>query len=191
MAGGRSTVYAGRNRIGEGMRPPVAASAFTSTKTFANLPCNHRQWRHAGHCAFLHGYSRSYTFHFACSEVDETHFVVDFGSLKRLKRWLEWMFDHTTLINADDPELPLFETLHARQVIDLRVMPNVSMEASARYVWAYADALVRAGTGGRAWCFAVEARENDKNSAFYTVARDGSEPAGPWGLPDPTSAAGD
>ena len=37
---------------------------FTSSKTYRNLPCAHRQWKHEGHCAYIHGYSRQYTFHF-------------------------------------------------------------------------------------------------------------------------------
>ena len=166
------------------MQPP-SLSSFTSEKTFRNLPCSHRQWRHDGHCAFLHGYSRSYRLCFGATALDPNHFVVDFGSLKPLKAWLEHWFDHTCLLNADDPELPLFRQLHAKGIVDLRVLPNVSMEGSARFVWARADALVREATGGRAWCFSVEARENDKNAAAWTVARDGSQPAGPWTEPPP------
>ena len=164
---------------------PSPVSHFTSIKTFRNLPCSHRQWRHAGHCAFIHGYSRSYTFHFAARELDTNHFVVDFGSLVDLQRWLEHWFDHTCLINADDPELTLFRTLHERGVLDLRVLPNVSMEASARFVWAYADQLVRSATNHRAWCFSVEARENDKNAGTWEVSRDGSEPSPAWTEPPP------
>ena len=165
--------------------PTPSVSHYTSLKTIGNLPCSHRQWRHDGHCAFLHGYSRAYTFRFAAAALDPNHFVVDFGSLKPLKGWLERWFDHTCLINADDPELPLFRQLHERGILDLRVLPNVSMEGSARFVWSYADALVRASTAGRAWCFSVEARENDKNAAVWAVARDGSQPAPPWVEPPP------
>ena len=166
------------------MHSPTGCS-YTSQKTFRNLPCSHRQWRHDGHCAYIHGYSRTYTFHFAARALDPNHFVVDFGKLKSLKAWLEHWFDHTCLVNADDPELALFRELHQKQIIDLRVLPNVSMEGSARFVWKFADALVREATGGRAWCFAVEARENDKNAATFAVARDGSEPAPPWVEPPP------
>lgn len=150
----------------------------TVTKTYADLPCSHRAWRHAGHCRFVHGYSRSFTLYFAASEVDECGFVVDFGSLKPLKAVLEHLFDHTLLLNADDPELPTFEALHEREVVDLRVLAHCGMEGSARLVWELADALVRQQTGGRAWCFACEARENVKNAVVFSVARDGSEPSG-------------
>lgn len=165
------------------MSDPTAAR-FSSIKTFRNLPCSHRQWRHGGHCAYIHGYSRAYTFHFAAHDLDENHFVVDFGSLKRLGRWLDEWFDHTCLINADDPELETFRALHDKGIVDLRVLPNVSMEASARFCWQFADHLVREATGGRAWCWMVESRENDKNAGTYIVARDGTEPAPTWVEPD-------
>jgi hypothetical protein len=41
------------------------------------------------------------------------------------------------------------------------------MEGSARYVFEYADALIRKHTHGRAWVVKVECRENDKNAATY------------------------
>lgn len=140
---------------------------YRSSKAFHNLPCAHRQWRHDGHCRFVHGYSRSITLWFECSELTDTHFVVDFGSLKQLRQWLEHIFDHTLLINEDDPERAAFEALHQRGAVDLRVLPNVGMEGSARYVFEYADALIREHTHGRAWVVKVECRENDKNAATY------------------------
>lgn len=149
-------------RLGVKQKP---AMRFRSTKRFHNLPCAHRQHGHAGHCRFIHGYSRSVTFTFEASELDANHFVVDFGALKDLKAWLEDLFDHTLLINADDPELPTFRELHERGVCDLRVLPNVSMEGSARYVFDHADTLIREKTQGRAWVVKVELAENDKNSA--------------------------
>lgn len=150
---------------------------YTATKTYRNLPCSHRAWRHPGHCRFIHGYSRSFSLQFGAVALDECGFVVDFGSLKPLKALLDHLFDHTMLINADDPERATFEDLHARQIVDLRVLTHCGMEGSARLVWALADSLVRQQTGGRAWCFAVEARENDKNAATYMVDRHGTEPS--------------
>lgn len=143
-------------------------ATYQSTKTIRNLPCAHRQWAHPGHCRFIHGYSRSFTFWFEAEELTDTGFVVDFSDLKDLKAWLEHMFDHTMLINEDDPERARFEALHEAGVCDLRVMPNVGMEATARYVFDHANQLIRTQTEGRAWVVTVEARENDKNSALYT-----------------------
>ena len=32
---------------------------FTSTKSYYNFPCAHRQYRHDGNCHLIHGYSLS------------------------------------------------------------------------------------------------------------------------------------
>ena len=143
------------------------AGRFTCSKTFPELPCSHRQWRHAGHCRFVHGYSRSFTCWFEASRLDENGFVVDFSSLKPLRARLLAQFDHTFLASADDPLLPDWRQLHALGALDLRVMDNVGMEASAVLVWRWANDLLLEQEGGRACCFRVEARENSRNTAFY------------------------
>ena len=42
----------------------VTEECFTSTKSFWNFPCAHRQYRHDGNCHLIHGYSRSFHFVF-------------------------------------------------------------------------------------------------------------------------------
>ena len=143
---------------------------FSSTKTYHNLPCSHRQHGHDGHCRHVHGYNRDISFYFTCSELDENHFVVDFGKLKDLKEWLESMFDHTLLINENDPERPFFEEMHERGLCQLRLMPNVGMEASSKFVFDYADKLIREKTNNRCWVYKVETRENMNNSGIYEIA---------------------
>ncbi len=144
----------------------MAAFRFYSTKTFTGLPCAHRQWRDDGHCRFIHGYERTVTVTFACNELDEKGWVVDFGSLKDIRRWLEELMDHTLLINEDDPELPLFRQMHERGIVDLRVLPSVGMEGTSRYVFEYVDRAIREQTGGRCRVIRVECRENVKNSGI-------------------------
>ena len=84
---------------------------YTSSKTYRNYPCAHRQWKHEGHCAYIHGYSREFTFHFEAETRDKHGWVVGFGDLKPLKEWLDHMFDHTLLIANDDPEIELFQKI--------------------------------------------------------------------------------
>ncbi len=140
---------------------------YTSSKTYRNYPCAHRQWKHEGHCAYIHGYSREFTFHFKANQRDKHGWVVGFGDLKPLKEWLDHMFDHTLLIAEDDPELLLFESMHENGICDLRVLPDNSIEGCAKYIWNYTNELINKITEGRASCFEVEVRENDKNSATY------------------------
>jgi 6-pyruvoyltetrahydropterin/6-carboxytetrahydropterin synthase len=141
---------------------------FRSTKRFTGFSCCHRQPAHAGHCKYLHGYSRAFYFVFECTELEpETQFVMEFGGLKKVKAWLEHMFDHTCLINEDDPELQLFQEMDKNGLIQLRVLPNVSMEASAKLVAEHVQKMLDDQEGGRVSIHAVECRENEKNSAWY------------------------
>ena len=143
---------------------------YNSTKTYRNFPCAHRQWKHDGHCAYIHGYSREYTFYFEADSLDKHGWVVGFGDLKKLKDYLVHMYDHTLLILEDDPELPLFKELDEKGLCDLRIVPDVSLEGSAKTVLTKANEILSELTGGRARCFKAEARENDKNSGIYTLS---------------------
>ncbi|MFM8277473.1 MAG: 6-carboxytetrahydropterin synthase [Cyanobium sp.] len=137
-------------------------------KHFDGFPCCHRQWRHDGHCRFVHGYSRSFTFWFRSHSLDENQFVVDFSSLKSLRKKLEEQFDHTFLVNKDDPLLDHWQNLHALGALNLRVMTNVGMESTAEMIWTWANDLVLAKHGGRVCCYKTESRENTKNAATYS-----------------------
>lgn len=141
--------------------------SYTVTKTFGGFPCAHRRWRHPGHCALIHGYSRSFSVTFACQERDENGFVIDFGGLKPVKAWLESQFDHRLCIDADDPLLPEFRALEAQGAARLTVFGEVGMEGSAKHVYDWVQDWAHAQTKGRVWVVAVEARENTKNAATY------------------------
>lgn len=142
-------------------------ATFYSTKTFMGFPCTHRQWKAEGHCRFVHGYSRSFHFEFACKEFSEEMWVVDFGGLKEVKTWLDDMFDHTFLASEDDPHMQEFVKLDKIGVIQLRTLPNCGMEGTAEYVYQKVNAMIVKQTNGRAWVRKVEVRENEKNSAIY------------------------
>jgi 6-pyruvoyltetrahydropterin/6-carboxytetrahydropterin synthase len=92
---------------------------------------------------------------------------MDFGGLKHIKAWLEDKFDHTLLINEDDPEMAFFEEMDRKGLCRLRVLPNIGMEGSAKYIFDYVDPWVQEQTDGRVRVFSVECRENEKNSAIY------------------------
>ena len=48
----------------------IAPTPFSCSKVFEGYSCCHRQWSHEGHCRFVHGYSRSFTFWFAAHHLD-------------------------------------------------------------------------------------------------------------------------
>lgn len=149
------------------MKAIMSAPFFTSTKRFKGFPCTHRQWRADSHCKYIHGYSREFYFEFQCSELSREGWVVDFGGLKEVKAWLEHMFDHTFLVSEDDPHMSLFKDMEQDSIIQLRVLPNVGMEGTAKYVFDIVNEMVSQRTVGRAWVKLVEVRENEKNSAIY------------------------
>ncbi len=144
--------------------PPLG---FTCSKSFSDYPCCHRQWRHEGHCRFVHGYSRSFTIWFAALELDPHGFVVDFSRLSSLEKKIRNHFDHTFLINHDDPLLSDWKRLDEQGALNLRVMENVGMEASAKLVWTWTNEFLLERDAGRACCWCVESRENSCNAACF------------------------
>lgn len=142
---------------------------FKSTKRFTGFPCTHRQWRAESHCRFVHGYSREFYFEFAANSLTKEGWVVDFGGLKDLKKWLEYTFDHTFLVAQDDPHLEDFKRLDKEGAIQLRVLPNPGMEGTAQYVYEEASKILKNLYGDRAWITLVQVFENEKNSAIFTL----------------------
>lgn len=62
---------------------------YYSTKRIGPISTGHRQWRDSGHCSYVHGYGRYVQFVFACTSLDDKMWVVDFGGLKGIRKWLE------------------------------------------------------------------------------------------------------
>ena len=114
----------------------------------------------------MHGYSREFIVWFEASGRDENGFVMDFGDLDEVKAWLEDRFDHTLLVDADDPLLPDLRELEAKGAAKLTVFDDVGMEGSAKYVYDYLEPWVRERTNGRVSVYSVECRENEKNSGL-------------------------
>ena len=142
---------------------------FRSTKKLELGSCAFRQPRAShSHCRFIHGYKLSAKFWFEAKELDEHNWVFDFGGLKGFKKILKDQFDHTTCIAAEDPALPIFQTLVAEDACDLRIMPNgTGIERIAEWCHQAADAYVDEYTDGRCKCVKVEVFEHEDNSAIY------------------------
>lgn len=119
------------------------------------------------HCHLLHGYSLAFTFTFACNELDEKNWVVDFGGLKALKAWLEDSFDHKVVVDKSDPHLNTMIELEALDLAEIRVFDGVGAEKFAEHAYNFADNLVVEMTNGRCWCVKVEVAEHGANSAIY------------------------
>ena len=151
-------------------------SKFQSTKLFDGFSTVFRQWRAEGtHCKFLHGYGVSFRVWFE-GELDERNWVWDFGGMKRAKgtidgknpkEWMDYMFDHTTIVATDDPGIGGFRTMNELGIIQLRELEAVGAEQFAKYVFEKLNAFVQEETNNRVSVIRVEFMEHNKNTAIY------------------------
>lgn len=95
--------------------------------------------------------------------------MVDFGSLKSLKGWLEDQFDHKTLVAEDDPEIEWFREAERRGIIQMRIVPATGCEKFAEMIFGAAQVwLADNGYAPRVRLASVEVREHGANSAVFT-----------------------
>jgi 6-pyruvoyltetrahydropterin/6-carboxytetrahydropterin synthase len=150
---------------------PQTREIYRSTKFYDHnegLSCCFRQWRAVhSHCRLIHGYALAFKFVFATHQLNECNWCFDFGGLKPIKAWLKDMFDHTMLVAEDDPERSRFEQMHQDGLIDLRVLPAVGCEATAKHVFDYVARFVQEESAARVWLESVEVMEHGGNSAIY------------------------
>lgn len=153
-----------------------------STKKFVNMPCAHAQWFDTepdgsiGECASIHGYDRSVHLTFS-GTIDEHGWLIPFGELGKVKEFLEYYFDHTTVLPADDPRIDFDKTDMFDSTLfgTLRILPyGVSMEMSSMFIWEHVDPYIRFITNGRAYVSKVESIEHERNSAFFEADEEAS-----------------
>jgi len=141
---------------------------YRSYKEFNGYSTAFRQWRADSHCKFIHGYALRFKVWFD-GELDNRNWVVDFGCFKRngIKDWMKSMFDHTTCIAKDDPELKSFLEMEAKGLIQLRVMEDVGCEKFAEYVFKYLNKKIKQETDDRVKVHKVQCWEHGENMAEY------------------------
>ena len=149
-----------------------------ATKVFKYLPCGHAQYfdkepdGSPGECASIHGYDREVEFTFA-GDIDEHGWIVPFGELKPVKDFLEYYFDHVTVLPADDPRLKLITeelTVPGGILGTLRVLPSgVSMEMSSVFIWEHVNHYIYKVTNGRCYVERVRVYEHNRNDAMCEV----------------------
>ena len=149
---------------------------YKSTKIFDNFSVALRQHKaQHSHCQLLHGYAFKIKVWFESKEfetdkmLDEMNWIVDFGLFGRngLKDWLNYMFDHTLLIEKDDPQLESFKVLEELGLCHLRIMDRMGAESLAKLVYDKFTDVFDKTEGGRIMVSKVEVFENDKNSGIY------------------------
>lgn len=149
---------------------------YYSTKTYTHsvgLSCAFRQWRADSHCKYLHGYALSIKITFRGENLDNRSWIVDFGSLKSFKTWLEEMFDHKTLVAADDPQFKTFVHLNELGIIQMTMVRATGCEAFAKLIFDHAEQWMSDnGYSPRCRVDSVEVREHEGNSAIYSNSRE-------------------
>ena len=147
-----------------------------SSKVFDGFSTVFRQWKAQDtHCRFFHGYGISFKVYFE-GKLDDRNWVWDFGGMKRAKTkidgmspkaWMDYMFDHTTILAEDDPYLEVVKKLQDKGLIQLRVIPATGAEKFAEFIFNKLSPFIQEETDGRVKVIRVEFREHGKNSAIY------------------------
>lgn len=150
------------------------------TKTYGHelgLSACFRQWRATSHCRFLHGYALSFKMVFQAETLNECGWVIDFGSMKPIKQWLEATFDHKLVIAEDDPFGAALVCMANNlgpdpeadeRLADALILPSVGCEAFAKLTFAQVQAwLLTIDQAQRVKLVSVEVREHGANSAIY------------------------
>lgn len=110
---------------------------FQSGKIYTHsqgLSCSFRQWRSKdSHCRYNHGYSLQFELVFERKDggLDDRKWVMGFGDLKPIKKWLVTAFDHKTILAHDDPGLSKFQEMDKEGYLQLRIATNVGVESFA------------------------------------------------------------
>ena len=154
---------------------------FQSTKIFDNYSVAIRQWKaQHSHCQLLHGYALKFKVWFESNTpldknmgLDDMNWVVDYGGFKDapvgngLKSWMNHMFDHTLLIEKDDPYADIFEQMGHMGLAKVHLMDKMGAESLAKLVYDHFNEVLSKTDAGRCKVVKVECFENDKNSSLY------------------------
>jgi 6-pyruvoyltetrahydropterin/6-carboxytetrahydropterin synthase len=153
---------------------------YLSTKLFDNYSVAIRQWKaQHSHCQLLHGYALKFKVWFASNEpdvdkqLDDMNWIVDYGGFKApplgngLKEWMDHMWDHTTLIQKDDPYADIFEQLEQMGIAKVHFLDKMGAESCAKLVFDKFNERLSKIDAGRCKVIKVECFENDKNSSIF------------------------
>lgn len=153
---------------------------YMSAKNFDNFSVALRQHKaQHSHCKLLHGYAFELKVWFASTEedidkqLDDMNWIVDYGGFKKppqgngLRAWLDDMFDHTTLIEKDDPYLDFFQSAAQEGLMKLIIMDKMGAESVAKLVFDKFNDVLSKTDAGRCKVVRVECFENKNNSSIY------------------------
>lgn len=133
------------------------------------LSASFRQWRATSHCNQIHGYALAFLFEFTSNELDAHNWVMDFGSMKPVKQWLQETFDHRLMVATDDPELETFKLLHEKRMANINLVPGTGCEMFATQAFGFCKRYLKlCGQAPRVHLGMVTVFEHEGNSASYS-----------------------
>lgn len=138
----------------------------TCSKIYSDIPFAHRQSNHDGHCSYVHGHNWSISLTFSALELDENGFIVDFGKLKYIKKWIDENLDHACLLNSCDPCIDEFKN---SDYFKLLIVQDCSCEGLSKYLFKTLNHLisVHESENRGVKIIQVTIAEDSKNSATY------------------------
>ncbi len=139
------------------------------TKTFPNIPFAHRQFRHKGHCAQIHGHNWDIMLTFGCVQVDECGFVMDFGDLQCIKDFIAKYLDHAIVLAKTDPMLQTdaYTQLVKSGIFVPFLVDDPSCEGLCYCLFGLFYDIINKHTKGRVHIMKIEIREGANASATY------------------------
>lgn len=140
----------------------------TAAIRFHDISVGHTVTGHESKCAHLHGHNYRIHFKLEVDELDLIGRVLDFSIIKeKLCQWLEEVWDHKFLINANDPRFQALYALDQYGVVATSFNPTA--ENMAQYLLEVIGPSQLQGTGARlTW---VKVEETFKCSAEASVDR--------------------
>jgi 6-pyruvoyltetrahydropterin/6-carboxytetrahydropterin synthase len=116
----------------------------------------------------IHGHNWAWDITFICAILDENGFVIDVGKLDKVKEFLVNHFDHTLLINSDDPQLDFFREVLQPKLSKVVLVPNCGMEGLAKFVYEKVGQLINLKSR-ELRVVEVTCWEDSKNRATYRL----------------------
>ena len=130
---------------------------FQSSKLMDGYSTCYRNHMSTDQTQQLHGCDIKFRMYFE-GELDYRNWVADFGWMKRskqnisgmnLKDWFSYMFDHTVLIQSDDPFLNTFIDMNDKGTIQLRILESTSKEGLEKFIFNTIQNLISIETNNR------------------------------------------
>lgn len=131
----------------------------------------HRLMFHKGDCKNLHGHSAKIKLELSAKELNDNGMIIDFGHLGFIKDYFRENYDHTLILNENDP---LYEIIKSAEVCkDFKMRKFVGEPTSENFAKAMAYDIIAMITERNIPITGLKITfwETAKNSASYTLSK--------------------